>query len=292
MLPLTQTEWQQRSSRPGGRGQGSLREGWNEKSSPRTVGTGEQPCFKSPLLAAHPGAAGRQSPKPERQPSAPQPSGSPAPGLDLQLPPVTCHSLEEKRPFVAWGDKWVNDYIFNQAERISSAIKRVEERPTEPPGVITSLTEMSDLNYNTWIYIEKECILYHKNCTDRLLSGDNEGKWQHIFLEGKTTKRFLPLCILLVSVSRGWTESDIKADYKQCMTNTLHPEVEPTVVSISLTTDIKKKNIKKTAATIRSIAMVLITCRRCQMQSRRTNKTIMRAKKQNGRRAPACSFYL
>lgn len=43
----------------------------------------------------------------------------------------------------------------------------MEERPTEPPGVITSLTEMFDLNYNKWMYIEKEYILYQKkNYTD------------------------------------------------------------------------------------------------------------------------------
>lgn len=74
------------------------------------------------------------------------------------------------------------------------------------------------------------------------------------------------------------------------MTNTLHPEVAPTVVSISLTMDIKK-NIQTTTATIRSIAMVLITCRRCQMQSRRTDKTIMRAKKMAAALRHAASIY-
>lgn len=54
---------------------------WKEQPSngwhgPKRQRSCEQPCFKSPLLAAHPGAAGRQSPSPS---ASPPPLSRPAP---------------------------------------------------------------------------------------------------------------------------------------------------------------------------------------------------------------------
>lgn len=82
--------------------------------------------ISSTVLSSHheqhisgPGAAGRQSLRPSARPPLSQPSSSPVPSLDLQLPRIIWHLIEEKRLSVVWRDKWVNNYIFNQPERVS-----------------------------------------------------------------------------------------------------------------------------------------------------------------------------
>lgn len=76
--------------------------------------------MKPELLQAgvgHPELHGSQHNRAWNAAPGPQSAGSPAPCLDLQLPPVTWHFIEEKRgSLVHEGGKWVNNYSFNQAE--------------------------------------------------------------------------------------------------------------------------------------------------------------------------------
>lgn len=74
------------------------------------------------------------------------------------------------------------------------------------------------------------------------------------------------------------------------MTNTLHPEVAPTVVSISLTMDIKKKHTNNNSHHQKySYGLDHLSKVPDAIEAHRQNNN---ASKKNGRRAPACSLYL
>lgn len=74
-----------------------------------------------------------------------------------------------------------------------------------------------------------------------------------------------------------WTEWDIKAAYKQCMTSTLHPVVEPTVLCWPYCCLETLKNKQESWAQGKGVElhMVLISCPTYQLPPRCSNKTIM-----------------